>query len=294
MPASSAAPTTSRASPRRPRTCSTCRGRRPGRAAAPPSADEPRASRPAANAAAKNHGSSSGPRPMCESGRPAQASRQPSRRPLPRSSDAGRSSPGPGDRTSPSRAERRACGARRRGGARARRASETRGAITGRPPSARAAFAASAAASPPWPSARAGADDAGPDRADATSKPSRLRPRERRRRRSRTATSPSKHGADRDGHLEEAALLSARTASESETGSAPPGKLHVRDAHARPSAAHTGASWLCSEQQTTGMPVERLRERAVLLGVTRRPPAAACTGASSRARPARRAGRGRA
>ena len=32
---------------------------------------------PAANAAAKNHGSSSGPRPMCESGRPAQASRQP-------------------------------------------------------------------------------------------------------------------------------------------------------------------------------------------------------------------------
>src|SRR5439155_6065686 len=36
-----------------------------------------RASRPAAKAAAKNAGSSRGPRPMCESGRPAQAPSQP-------------------------------------------------------------------------------------------------------------------------------------------------------------------------------------------------------------------------
>ena len=44
----------------------------------PAGPSSPRASRPAANAAAKNAGSSSGPRPMCESGRPAPASSQPS------------------------------------------------------------------------------------------------------------------------------------------------------------------------------------------------------------------------
>src|SRR5207249_582341 len=37
----------------------------------------PLASLPAANADSKNHGSSSGPRPMCSSGSPAHASRQP-------------------------------------------------------------------------------------------------------------------------------------------------------------------------------------------------------------------------
>ena len=54
--------------------------------------------------------------------------------------------------------------------------------------------------------------------------------------------------------------------SESETGSAPPASWTYAT-RSPSSAAQTGATWLCSEQQTTGMPAEVLGELARLLDV---------------------------
>ena len=48
--------------------------------------------------------------------------------------------------------------------------------------------------------------------------------------------------------------FNARTASERETGSAPPGSWRYAVRIPSPIPAQTGATWLCSEQQTTGMP----------------------------------------
>ena len=79
-PASSAAPTTSVArAARRRRTCSRCRARRPGRGGAPPSAEQlARGDDRRRTPSGRRAGSSAGPRPMWLSGRPAQASSQPS------------------------------------------------------------------------------------------------------------------------------------------------------------------------------------------------------------------------
>ena len=42
--------------------------------------------------------------------------------------------------------------------------------------------------------------------------------------------------------------------SESETGSAPPASCTYATRAPVPMPAHTGATWLCREQQTTGIP----------------------------------------
>ena len=126
-------------------------------------------------------------------------------------------------------------------------------ATTGRPPSA-------APRSPPRPRrarrgrGRAGPDDPRADRADRDVEALRRGPGERRRTPRRTATSPPKHAPTATATPTRPRSCSARTVSDSETGSAPPGELDVRDAHARAAPAQTGATWLCSEQQTTGMP----------------------------------------
>ena len=72
------------------------------------------------------------------------------------------------------------------------------------------------------------------------------------------STSPSRHGATAIAVPRSPRSLSARTVSESETGSAPPATWTYAT-RTPASAAHTGATWLCSVQQTTGMPVERVR-----------------------------------
>ena len=221
MPASSAASTTSRAS------CCVAVERVPrpepdDRAEAPflhqPSM--PRATQPAANAAAKNAGSSSGPRPMCESGRPAQASLPAARRPNSSrpSHDARVRRPG----TDVEAADAGACDARRRGAARAGRPRTCARRATGRPPSASAAFAASAAARRAVPESRPRADDPGPDRADGDVEPFCPRPGERGRRRSRTGRHRRRTARPRPRPRAARAACRARTVSDSETGSAPP------------------------------------------------------------------------
>ena len=178
-----------------------------------------------------------------------------------------------------------ACGARRRGGGRARppprraprrsadrraRARRVRGLRRGEP----------AVAEP-----RAGADDPGPI-AQTRRRTRRRAPRRAPRRPRRTPRRPSTHGADGDRRLDQArAPSSTRNVSESETGSAPPGTWTYAT-RSPASAAHTGATWLCSEQQTTGIPSSDSAQPVVLLGVAHRAPAATCTAASSRARPA--------
>src|SRR2546430_10300031 len=126
--------------------------------AKPPLLHQPmsvRASLPAAKAEAKNHGSSSGPRPMWSSGRPSQAARHSlTSSSRPQSSQSGASRPtGQATETSPRQSSKTArvwCETPRW---RARSSPlEARTANTGEPPSAVAVFAASAAASPPWPS----------------------------------------------------------------------------------------------------------------------------------------------
>ena len=97
-----------------------------------------RATTPAAKAARKNAGSSSGPRPMCSSGRPAQASSQPS----PSASEATATSPRQRSSTVCAWCETLRWRSRAS-------ASEVRTASTGRPPSAIAVLAASARASAP-------------------------------------------------------------------------------------------------------------------------------------------------
>ena len=84
------------------------------------------------------------------------------------------------------------------------------------------------------------------------------------------STSPSTHAPTATAASSRPRAFSARTASESETGSAPPGSWTYATRAPSPIPAHTGATWLWSEQQTTGMPVERLRELARLLRVRHR------------------------
>ena len=175
---------------------------------------------------------------------------------------------GPGDRAH-GRGRARAppaCDARRLGAARARRRPRSRTARTGRPPSARAAFAASATASPPWPSRDAGPDDAGPDRADDRGEPG-ARAHASAEATPTHATSPSTHAPAATATSTRPRSFSARTASDSETGSAPPGTCTYATRTPSPMPAHTGASWLWSEQQTTGIPPSDSASVAVLLAV---------------------------
>ena len=210
--------------------------------ASPAGPTSPRASRPAANAAAKNAGSSSGPRPMCESGRPAHGLLPALAvfSPTTHLAEAGRST-----------------ASRVVGDAAVALARDPRRRRARRPPAGRrapiAAFAAVAAASPAVTEPRAGPDDAGPDRADGdlVARPSPMRSADQ------TVTHldvAAEARADRrDGRPRACAPCSARTVSDSATGKRPARELDVGDP--RPaSAAHTGATWLWSEQQTTGMP----------------------------------------
>ena len=61
--------------------------------------------------------------------------------------------------------------------------------------------------------------------------------------------------------------MSARTASESDTGSAPPGSWTYAMRMPSPIPAQTGTTWLWSEQQTTGMPSRPRTSCVGLLGV---------------------------
>ena len=222
------------------------------RAAAPPSAGEPARDDAGRVGGAKKPGSSSAPRPMCSSGSP--RTPPPSLRRVASSGQAGTTSARQSSST-----DRAWCETprwRSRGSA-----SEMRTASTGRPPSALATLAASASASAPWPSARAGADDARarrrrrPRRNPAPSPTRARRPtvdalRRRRRGTARPRARPRRARAP----------SAARTVSESETGRAPPATCTYAT-RSPASAAHTGATWLCSVQQHDGQPAERVRER---------------------------------
>ena len=147
-----------------------------------PAAVVPR--RPLRRPPRRTRGPSSGPRPMCESGRPAQASRHPSACVADHDLAQARR------RGSPAVwCERPRCRSRSS-------ASETRAARTGRPPRARAALAAVAAASPPWPRREAVPTIPGPIAQTATSYS--LRPRERGPRR-HALDVPAEAGSDRRG-----------------------------------------------------------------------------------------------
>ena len=143
---------------------------------------------------------------------------------------------------------------------------DTRRRATGSAAERRAAFAASAAASPPWPSASPCRRCPGRSRRRRRRSPApspRRAPRRRgdalRRRRRRTAPTAT---AD----LEQPALPSARArASESETGSAPPGELEVRDPDALADPGADRRELAVERAADDRHPVERLRE-------LRRPP----------------------
>ena len=127
---------------------------------------------------------------------------------------------------------------------------------------AAAAFAASASASAPWPSLRARADDPRADRADDG-----VVALARFAQASAAATvthcaSPSKQGATATATSSSPRSFSARTRVRERDRQRAAGDLDVGDAQRPRAPAQTGATWLCSVQQTTGMPAERLRELA--------------------------------
>src|SRR6185503_2517137 len=68
------------------------------------------------------------------------------------------------------------------------------------------------------------------------------------------ATLPSMHAPTATVVSTSPRSRSARTVSERETGSAPPGTWTYATLRPSPSPAAAGATWLCKEQQTTGRP----------------------------------------
>ena len=129
-------------------------------------------------------------------------------------------------------------------------ANDTRGATIGSAPSAVATFAASATARPPWPHLDPVPTIPGPIPQTIASAP-RLTARV-----SAAATvthwrSPSRHGLTAIAVSRSRRAFSARTVSESETGSEPPASCTYATRRSA-SAAQAGASWLCSPRQTTG------------------------------------------
>ena len=240
-----------------------------------------RASRPAANAAAKNHGSSPGPRPMWRE-REQLRTRPPSRR---RSRRRRRRRPaaralGPRDpdlaeaeRERRARVMREPPVARALVGERDARSDDRR-----RRRAPRRVFAASATARPPWPHREPVPTIPGPIPQTTTSAPLRAACA------SADAavthcTSPSRQGDTAIAVSSSWRAFRARTVSERDTGSAPPASWTY--ATRRPaSAAHTGASWLWRPSAHDGQAVESLGR------VVARPPprsgsraAPACTGA---------------
>ena len=138
-------------------------------------------------------------------------------------------------------------------------ANETRGATTAIPPSARATFAASATASPPWPQREPLPTMPGPIPQTTTSTP-RSTPCVRAAATDRHWTSASRQGATAIVVSRSRRALSVRTVSESETGSAPPASWTY--ATRRPArAAQAGASWLWRPRHTTG--TSSIRSRGV-------------------------------
>ena len=115
---------------------------------------------------------------------------------------------------------------------------------------------------------RAGADDPGPDRADDRVVVLRPRPTRARRRTVTHSTSPSRHGATATATPSRPRSCSARTASDSDTGSAPPATCTYAT-RTPASAAHTGATWLCSVQRRPAARRAR-RQLAVLLAAPHR------------------------
>ena len=258
---------------------SRCRARRPGRAAAPPSAEH--CSRELPGGERRREEQRILVRPASHVRRAAarrtpRASRR--RRPRPRHRP-GASKPAAtaGGARSTARARgRRACGARRRGGARAvglrdartasdRRPAERRGRVDApRRPRGRRGRSAMPVPTTPGPTAQTTASKPSPPptaSAEQTSTHSHVAVEARRRRRP-----PSRRGRAR---------ATSRTAvGERDRQRAARAAARTRRGR-RASPAQTGATWLCSEQQTTGMPAERLRR-------ARRPPracrTAACTG----------------
>src|SRR5262245_57051510 len=67
-------------------------------------------------------------------------------------------------------------------------------------------------------------------------------------------TSPSTHAPTATAVSTRPRSLNARTVSERDTGSAPPASWRYATRTPAPIPAQTGVTWLCSEQQTTGMP----------------------------------------
>ena len=219
-PASSAAPTTSRGErARRRRTCSTCRGRRPGRAAAAPSADAAARDRARRERGAKNHGSSSGPRPMCVERQSGARCSSPRRRR--RRSDVAREPDGQAiaARQSSSTARRvvrdaavalarvaaRDADGERRAGRRARSPRWLR----------------RRARAPPWPRREPVPTIPGPTAHTTASSPRAFAHASAEAPVS-ASTSPSKHGATATAVSSRPRSFSARTVSESATGNAPP------------------------------------------------------------------------
>ena len=80
------------------------------------------------------------------------------------------------------------------------------------------------------------------------------------------STSPSKHGATATATSSSRARLQHPHGVGERDRQRAAAELDVRDT-VPASAAHTGATWLCSPQQTTGMPVERLGQRPAFLTV---------------------------
>src|SRR5215211_2175125 len=216
----------------------------------------PRATLPAAKAAAKNHGSTSGPRPMWESGSPAHASSQPSTSTSTRgSSHSGASRPfGHAIRTSPRQSSTTArvwCETPR---CRSRSsAPDTRTASTGEPPSALAKFAAAAAATPPWPSLEPVPTIPGPT-AQATASWPAAAAHASAEATLTHSTSPPKHAPWEIVLASTPRPCRARTVSESPSESAPPSSWTYATRTPSPRPAHAAASWLWREQHTTGIP----------------------------------------
>src|SRR5262249_33165444 len=129
---------------------------------------------------------------------------------------------------------------------------ETRTASPGAPASADAAFAASAAASPPWPRRDPVPTMPGPIAHTATSNP---RPAAQASAEPvvTLSKSPPKQLPAETVAVTKPRVRSTPTVSEGPRGSAPPAAC-TQPTPSPASAAHTGASWLCNEQHTTGMP----------------------------------------
>ena len=292
VPASSAAPTTSRASRASPPNVfhvpSPTTG--PSRRSSISRRARARAC-PAAKAAAKNHGSSS---------RPATHVRE--RQPLARLSPAGDvdlvAAQRPAARRADSPPARRSRRSRPRSASTDARVMRDAAVPLARVAPPRSAARAPAAASParpkqsppppvpPCPSRVPVPTIPGPIPTTTTSAP-RARATASAEYTLTASTSPPKQAPAPIVELEQSGRCGAREGCPRAPAAARrPGAARTRRA-ARARAAQTGATWLCSEQPTTGRPSSVAGSSAVLLRRAAPRTGSACTAASSRAHPAR-------